>query len=183
MDGFGRHLWNIRLSRYPLMAQASNYSSMRPARGLTSSYWQYAWALELLYVPAIWLAKSSLLFQLIRIFSPMKSGPIYWACHALMWGNLAFYTAILLTLIFECHPIREVWMVHYQGHCIDRNAAILGSGAVNVFSDLLNLMLPMWAVWRLQMATKRKFGIIAIFATGVMYCSLYIYPSWPIDRD
>ena len=130
---------------------------------------QYSWALELLYTPTIWLAKTALLFQLICIFTPMKSGPVYWACHSLIWGNLAFYTAILFSLIFECHPISEVWNPLYGNHCINRNASLIASGAVNVFSDLLNLLLPIWATWHLQMGPRRKAGIIAIFAIGLMY--------------
>lgn len=98
----------------------------------------------------------------------MKAGPVYWACHALIWGNLVFYVCILFVIIFECHPIHEVWDLFYEGHCIDRNAVLVATGAVNVFSDLLNLLLPIWATWHLQMAPKRKAGIIAVFATGVL---------------
>ena len=133
-----------------------------------SDIMQFTWALEILYIPAIRLAKSSLLFQLIHIFTPMKSGIVYWACHALIWGNLVFYVSILFTIIFECHPIDEVWNLFYEGHCINRNTVLVATGAVNVFSDLLNLLLPVWATWHLQMAPKRKAGIIAVFTTGLL---------------
>lgn len=129
---------------------------------------QYSWALEILYTPTIWLAKGSLLFQLIRIFAPLKSGPVYWACHILIWGNLAFYVGTLFSIIFECHPIWEVWNPAYEGHCINRNMVPVVSSAVNIISDLLNLLLPIWATWRLQMAPKRKVGVIAIFAIGLL---------------
>lgn len=100
----------------------------------------------------------------------MKSGPMYWLGHALIWVNLALYTAILFTLIFECSPIEKVWNPLYEGgHCINRNTALIVSGAVNVLSDLLNLLLPLWATWHLQMTWKRKAGISAVFATGLMY--------------
>lgn len=132
---------------------------------------QYSWALELLYTPAIWLAKASLLFQLVRIFTPMKSGPVYLACHTLIWGNLAFYISIFFSIIFECRPIWEVWNPSLgldTRHCINRNMLLVVSSAVNVFSDLLNLLLPIWATWHLQMAPKRKAGVIAIFTTGLL---------------
>jgi len=98
----------------------------------------------------------------------MKSGFIYRACHFLIWGNLVFYVAILLTVLLECHPISEVWNLLYQGHCINRNMVLIVTGAVNAFSDLLNLLLPIWATWHLQMAPRRKLGITAIFATGLL---------------
>lgn len=98
----------------------------------------------------------------------MKSGVVYWACHTLIWGNLAFYVAILFTIVFECHPIDEVWNVFYTDHCINRNTVLVVTGAVNVFSDLLNLLLPVWAIWHLQMAPKRKAGVVAVFGTGIL---------------
>lgn len=149
LAGLGQHVWILRDSEYVKLAQ-------------------YAWALELLYTPAIWLAKASLLFQLIRIFAPMKSGPVYLACHTLIWGNLAFYISIFFSILFECHPIWEVWNPSYEGHCIDRNMVLVVSSAVNIVSDLLNLLLPFWATWHLQMAPKRKAGIVAVFATGLL---------------
>lgn len=102
----------------------------------------------------------------------MKSGPVYLACHTLIWGNLAFYISIFFSIIFECHPIWEVWNpflgLDTSHYCINRNMLLVVSSAVNVFSDIFNLLLPIWATWHLQMAPKRKAGIIAIFTTGLL---------------
>jgi len=171
LAGLGHHIWDIPTTEFPKLAQVSQglrFSNPSPIRKFSFDFSQFAWALEILYTPAIWLAKASLLFQLIRIFTPMKSGLVYWACHALIWGNLAFYVSILFTLIFECHPIKAVWAQFYGNQCINRNMVLLVSGAVNVFSDFLNILLPIWATWHLQMAPKRKAGIIAVFATGLL---------------
>ena len=104
----------------------------------------------------------------------MKSGPIYWACQTLIWGNLIFYVATLFTIVFECYPVHEVWNPNYGGHCINRNTILIVSGAVNIFSDLSNLILPIWAILHLQMALKRKLGITAIFTTGILYVSCLV---------
>lgn len=174
LDGLGHHVWDITLAELPKVPRLLQVSRRICSPNLSHSRWpgvdsiQFTWALEILYIPAIWLAKSSLLFQLIRIFTPMKSGPVYWACHALIWGNLAFYVSILFVIIFECNPIYEVWNLFYEGHCINRNTVLVASSAVNIFSDLLNLLLPVWATWHLQMAPRRKAGITAIFATGIL---------------
>lgn len=135
----------------------------------------------MLYTPGLWLAKASLIFQLIRIFTPMKSGAVYWACHTLIWANLAVYIAVFFTILFECHPIDATWSPFLAGDCINRNLVLVISAAVNVFSDLLNFLLPIWAIWHLQMAPKRKVGITAVFATGLLYCvpfqPLTLFPS------
>lgn len=101
----------------------------------------------------------------------MKSGAVYWACHALIWANLAVYIAVAFTILFECHPIDATWNPFLLSDCIDRNVILVISAAVNVFSDLLNFLLPIWAIWHLQMASERKLGLTAVFATGLLYCA------------
>lgn len=101
----------------------------------------------------------------------MKSGVVYWACHTLIWGNLAFYIAADFSVIFECHPIDEVWnpaTFIITNKCINRNAVVVATSALNVFSDLLILLLPIWATLHLQMKAKRKIGIVAVFTTGIL---------------
>ena len=106
----------------------------------------------------------------MRIFAPMKTGPTYWLIHALIWGNLVLYTVILFITIFQCAAVDNGYRnPFYNGHhCISPNAEPIISGVFNVVSDLLNLLLPLWSIWKLQMASKRKAGTIAIFATGSM---------------
>ena len=136
---------------------------------------QFSWALELIYTPGLWLAKASLIFQLIRIFTPTKSGAVYWACHALIWANLAFYTAVFFAVLFECHPIRATWDPLLATDCVNRNLIVVITAAINVFSDVLIIFMPIWAIWHLHMAPKRKLGASAVFATGL----LYSIPSYP----
>lgn len=99
----------------------------------------------------------------------MRNGSIYWAIHVLIWGNLAFYISTWLTIIFQCIPQEKIWNPDYQGgHCINYDVAALATGSVNVISDFLILLLPLLAIWRLRMAPKRKLGISAVFATGLL---------------
>ena len=130
---------------------------------------KYAWALEILYTVAIWLAQASLLFQLIRIFAPAKSGSVYWASHTLIWTNLLLYVCVFFSVLLECYPIDETWNpLDANNHCVNRNMVLVVSGACNVFSDILILLLPLWAIWHLQMKLRRKIGITAVFTTGLL---------------
>lgn len=104
----------------------------------------------------------------------MRSGPVYWACHALIWSNLAFYISIIFTIIFECEAIREVWNPSDGNRSINRNLVLIISGAVNIFSDFLNILLPLWAIWHLQMAPRTKAGVSVIFATGLLHVNLHV---------
>ena len=115
------------------------------------------------------LAKSALLFQLIHIFAPTRIGSVYRAIQILIWGNLAFYISTWFTIIFQCVPQDKIWNPeHKGGRCINFDVAALATGSVNVVSDCLILLLPLVAIWRLHMAQRRKVGISAVFATGLL---------------
>ena len=126
------------------------------------------WALQTLYPPAIWLAKASLLFQFKRKLAPTKSGPVYWAYHILIWGNLAFYSSVFLATILECHPRHNKWIPSSKGCCVDSRMLLIVSDAINIPSDLMILLLPLWKMWDLRMTSKEKAATAAIFATGLL---------------
>ena len=101
----------------------------------------------------------------------MKFGPVYWAFHSLIWGNLAFYVSIFFSIIFECYPVWQGRSPTNQGQCTGSKTLLVISGAVNVVSDLLIILLPVWTTWHLQMTPKRKAGVTAMFSTGFLYVS------------
>lgn len=103
---------------------------------------------------------------MIQIFVSTKSGPLYWAYHILIWGNLAFYISVLLPIIFECHPIWHFWNPSYRDHCINWKKLLVVSSAVNMSSGLLILLLAVWTMSQSQMAHKMKAGVIVILTTG-----------------
>lgn len=55
------------------------------------------------------------------------------------------------------------------GRCVDIESLILVAAIINVISDFTLLILPITAVWNLQMGTRQKFGVSAVFAAGVLY--------------
>jgi hypothetical protein len=65
-------------------------------------------------------------------------------------------------------PREKTWTPFLEGHCIDVAAAIVVQGAVNLFLDIGILITPLWAIWRLQLPLKRKVGISAVFAVGIL---------------
>ncbi|KAI9745628.1 MAG: hypothetical protein M1818_001162 [Claussenomyces sp. TS43310] len=167
--GIGRHVWDVRLAQ---SIRIEKVPLLNPGRkSYLTHIVQLSWALELLYCPTIWLAKTALLLQLMRVFTTTAKGPIYWSIHGLIWANLLFYIACFFTVLLECIPQERTWNpLLKKGHCIDIEAALESTGAVNVFSDLLILLLPLWAIWRLQMAPQHKLkaGVLCIFMTGLL---------------
>ena len=105
----------------------------------------------------------------MRIFVVPKTGGLYYTIQFLVWLNALFYFADTMAEILQCVPRRKIWNPTVKGHCINVNAAYITTAAVNVVSDFSILALPLFCVWHLQMPTRRKIGISAMFATGFLY--------------
>jgi hypothetical protein len=130
---------------------------------------QISWAIELLYCIITWLAKAALIFQLQRTFSPSRTGAVFIVCQVLLWSNLAFYFSSFMALVVECVPQQRIWdPLITTGHCIKTGDLLIAMGVINVVSDLLILIMPIWAILHLRISTKLKIGVSAIFGTGLL---------------
>ena len=81
-----------------------------------------------------------------------------------------FYVAMIVCAIISTTPRRgETWSYDENSHLeqLDIELSIL-QACVNLFLDLYILVLPIVAVAKLQMAARRKIGIILIFMTGLV---------------
>lgn len=116
----------------------------------------------------MFVTKLSIFLLYLRVFAPTRRGKTFVAVHLLIWFNLAFYLANFFLKIFQCVPRAKIWDKHIEGHCININIPILVTAAINVVSDLLMLTVPIVCVWRLQMSVRKKVGVSAIFAAGIL---------------
>lgn len=125
---------------------------------------------EICYGPLIFIAKLSILLQYIRIFVPTHRSAIYYWIVVLIWSNALFYVADTLVEIFQCVPRAKIWDPTMPGRCVNVNIAFVTTAAVNVVSDFSILLLPLGRIWQLQMPTRRKLTISAVFAAGLFGC-------------
>lgn len=117
------------------------------------------------------MTKLSILLQYIRIFMPHHTGIMYGITHLIIWFNLLLYTAVTFVEIFQCTPRAKIWQPQLPGHCINVNVAFITTAAINIVSDIAMLILPLNAIWHLHMPSNRKWGMSAVFGTGVLYVS------------
>ena len=110
----------------------------------------------------------------LRMFVPGKKGKTYWTIIGLIIFNLLFYFVNVPIEIWPCIPRRKLWMPSIPGKCINNAAVFVSGGAINMITDFAILALPIVLVWRLQMPTRRRVAISAVFATGVLYVKLSI---------
>jgi hypothetical protein len=77
-----------------------------------------------------------------------------------------FYTITTLLTILACTPREKIWnKLYVGGHCMNYRAIIMSTAIFNIISDLAILLLPVQAVWKLQIPIRRKVAISLLFGT------------------
>ena len=112
----------------------------------------------------------------MRIFVPTKRGLVYQLIQILIWLNVSFYLANVLSIIFHCTPVQKAWIPSIHGVCTNANLNLIVTGTINVLSDILILILPIWTIWHLRISVEKKLSVSSVFAAGILYatteCSL-----------
>ena len=101
--------------------------------------------------------KLSLLLLYLRIFSPDK------VTRYLIYAGMIFCIGAYITIMF----------VTIFSNVITLIAANKTLGVVNFTSDVYILFVPLTAVAKLQLSTKKKIGFMVVFMTGIMYLQRY----------
>ena len=114
------------------------------------------------------MTKISILILYLDVFRPNVK--LRYAIYFGLAFVSAFYTAAFIAYCVLTIPRRGESLI----------AAILSSdtaknipltyvqGSVNVASDFYILCLPIPGVWQLQLPTRKKIGVLAIFMTGLL---------------
>ena len=143
----------------------------KSSESLTSS--QCTRISTIIYAPAIVFVKLSILLQYLRIFVPnRKLRPFsFCAIHFTMWSCLSFYFCAFVFALKQQYTLESIQghkIIVDKGHDISIRDAFRATGIFNVISDFAILLLPMPCIYKLQVATRKKTWIIAIFATGFL---------------
>ncbi|MCJ1459191.1 hypothetical protein MMC28_009568 [Mycoblastus sanguinarius] len=83
---------------------------------------------------------------------------------------VAWYIAIQVTAIVQCLPIRYYWQRTGQGYCIHLIRFNIALASINLVTDVAVLILPIPAIWRLQLPKSKKIGLSAVFLAGLLVC-------------
>lgn len=137
---------------------------------------QWNFANQLLYNPALTMVKVSILLFLRRLESKSR------LVNSLIWGTMAvtvgLFLAVLFVDLFQCWPVAYVYdksIAH--GKCIQQGAFYVATAALNLFTDLLVLSIPIIITWSLHMPLRRKLAVCLILCLGGVYV-----PAFPRFR-
>lgn len=95
--------------------------------------------------------------------------PLFVGVQACIGGIFTFYLVDTAFEIAMCSPRGKIWNpLMTTGHCYNSNASFQATGVFNVISDFVMLFLPMPALWKLQMPTRRKILMMTVFGMGFL---------------
>lgn len=171
--GLGRHQWDVpRANMIPLLKVYHKCfhtgELVDPVDGRTNERPKLLYVNRTFYSPTILAAKLTILLQIMRIFVPTKRGLVFRLIQILIWLNVSFYTANVLSVIFQCVPGPTAWNASITGACVDTNINLIVTGTINVLSDVLILLLPLWTIWHLKLPVQKKLSVSAVFAAGIL---------------
>ncbi|KAI1300896.1 50S ribosomal protein L36e [Xylaria venustula] len=146
--GFGKDIWTLTPSHITRIVR-------------------YTWVTEILYFAMLGFTKVSLLFFYLRVFPAPEFQRI---CYITMGVVTAAGIAFTLTSILYCMPISYIWTGwtgETQGHCLNFNAFTWSHAVTSIVQDLWIIALPIPALLKLQLSTRKKVHLILMFSVGL----------------
>ncbi|GME21832.1 putative cfem domain-containing protein [Neofusicoccum parvum] len=110
--------------------------------------------------------KIGILLFLLRIFPAKGFRTI---TYGVIGFNVAWGIASVFMTIFQCIPIRKAWDWEHivPGRCNNIHVQAWTAAAMGIFLDLVILVLPIPELLKLQLNTKKKLGLLAMFSVGI----------------
>ena len=117
----------------------------------------------------VWpFAKMTFLLLYIQLFWPMKW--LRFASYAGVVVNILYYLSILIaTLALTVpHPGQSLLQTVQSSRQAKALKMAVPTASINLALDVYILVLPIAGVSKLQLPTRRKLGVMAVFMTGFM---------------
>lgn len=152
----------IPYSKVTFPPAASQTSSL-----LTIHIHQWGAASVVVYVPAVGLAKVAILLFYLRL-NPDRG--FRTAVYISLILTISYVIALSLAILFACQPVARFWNPFLEGHCLDARKLYLANAILNVIFDFVVLLVPVPMLRKLQVSTRQKLVIGALFSLGSVTC-------------
>jgi hypothetical protein len=77
----------------------------------------------------------------------------YCAANAFVWAYI-------------CQPMALYWDWSMEGTCQDTGKAYISTSALNVATDIIILLLPIWLLWPLRVRPMQKLAVTVVLMAG-----------------
>ncbi|KAH7108625.1 hypothetical protein B0J13DRAFT_333383 [Dactylonectria estremocensis] len=79
-----------------------------------------------------------------------------------------------LVVIFRCNPVDKAWTPLKEGTCLDLRSFYYASFGVKLATDIILFAQPIPVVWRLQLSTAKRIGVVLMLSLGLFVCVISI---------
>ena len=110
-----------------------------------------------------------------RVFSPRRYSPFDKIIIGLVVILLGFYISTSFVKIFECTPRAKIFDPKVPGICVNVSMLLNTSGLFNTITDFIILLLPVHAVIKLKVNSRKKLLVVLVFTFGLWYDSSGAY--------
>ncbi|CAG8320515.1 unnamed protein product [Penicillium nalgiovense] len=124
------------------------------------------WASEWMWATSTVCFRLAILLLYIEIFP--GSQKFFWCATGVGCLVFLYWVSAVLTIALLCRPVAYNWDRTIPGTCGDVLKIQYASAGFNMGIDLGVVLLPLPIVWRLQMSSRKKTGVTASFAIGIL---------------
>lgn len=148
-----------------MFIEGTGYHEWQLAPTATINISRWLLVTEIVYIWNLCWTKLSLLFMYYRIFHFR-----FFKIRAIIIGSFVIIWAITISFLFTfiCVPVEKLWKPNTPGRCVSVLGVWLANSSATIFSDIAILCLPMPQVWKLQLRTVEKVGLMLVFSLGFL---------------
>ncbi|KAI5807329.1 hypothetical protein DFH27DRAFT_650850 [Peziza echinospora] len=146
--GWGMHIWDMHRD----WATPSRFIS---------------WISQIIYIQTAGTIKLSILFSYLRLSTTRRFTNIIYISMAFIILWMVTFTFLS---IFRCHNVARYWQLQTQVGCLSEAGVTLSCTYLNLFSDILLVILPISTLWKLRFPTRQKVILIILIGLGGVGC-------------
>jgi hypothetical protein len=131
---------------------------------------RYKWGFQSVEKLAFGLIKLSILFLWMRIFARATRGFIIF-CWIMIGVIIAWSLTFFFATVFQCGT-RWDWnwspIFFFLTKCTDTLAMLTVFTATDLLTDFIIMLMPVPLIWKLNMPTRKKVAVTAVFMVGLL---------------
>ncbi|KAK1765269.1 hypothetical protein QBC33DRAFT_593369 [Phialemonium atrogriseum] len=130
----------------------------------TETYLRFEFAIIILFWTVLWCVKAGFLALYFKLFRELR--PYRRAWYVLATFTFLAYVGCLITLCMSCGPISNFFSFAQCGRPEDvwaSNLSVYYSTAVDVFTDLCIMAMPLRLIYNVRISPRQKVGLVCVF--------------------
>lgn len=124
-------------------------------------------ATEVTWIISTYFVKLSVILLLGRLFAGHASP--HFRCYLRLVHSFLFLWTIasVLGVVFQCGSVQRSWDPLAKEGCSYRYRRMIVTTALNTFTDVILLSVPLRPMWQLSLPAKQKLAVGGVFVVGI----------------